>query len=184
VELFKLGVMKPLDIKHLPHNSLKQPPTPGLAYNPKHCLDRVHSIRADTVTLDDVRNDPRQSPKYGWQMLNKVLDGCAAVSGVVKSFIKQALHGARIWGVAGTYDDLTILDVNSLYPYAMTKVSVPYNEPQIWDAKTNLKHASYYVVEVVVDAIQPHPYYRCLPLWAQPSTTIRSIWKRCAHTVA
>jgi hypothetical protein len=85
------------------------------------------------------------------------------VSGVVKSFIKQALHGARIWGVAGTYDDLTILDINSLYPYAMTKVSVPYSAPQIWDTKTNLRRASYYIVEVVIDAIQPHPFYKFLP---------------------
>jgi hypothetical protein len=96
-------------------------------------------------------------------MLNKVLNGCAAVGGVIKSFIKQALHGARIWGVAGTYDDLTILDINSLYPYAMTKVSVPYGAPQICDGKTDLRRASYYVVEVVVDAIQPHSYYRWLP---------------------
>jgi hypothetical protein len=121
VELFKLGMMKPLDIKHMPHNKLQQPPIPDLAYNPKHCLDRTHSIKAKTVTIDDVRSDPRQSPKYGRQMLSKVLNGCAAVSGVVKSFIKQALHGARIWGVAGTYDNLTILDINSLYPYAMTR---------------------------------------------------------------
>jgi Zn/Cd-binding protein ZinT len=163
VELFKLGVMKPLDIKHMPHNSLQPPPIPDLAYNPKHCLNRVNSIKAKAATIDDVRRDPRQSPKYGWQMLSKVLNGCAAVSGVVKSFNKQALHGARIWGVAGTYDDLTILDINSLYPYAMTKVSVPYGAPQICDARTDLRRAAYYIVEVMVNAVQPHSYYRVLP---------------------
>jgi Zn/Cd-binding protein ZinT len=45
----------------------------------------------------------------------------------------------------------------------MTKVSVPYGDPQICDANTDLRSASYYVVEVVVNAIRSHPYYRALP---------------------
>jgi Zn/Cd-binding protein ZinT len=45
----------------------------------------------------------------------------------------------------------------------MTKVQVPYNAPQICDTKTDLRRASYYIVEVVIDAIQPHSFYKVLP---------------------
>jgi hypothetical protein len=170
VELFKLNLMAPLTIKMLPHSikDRRERPIPDLKFNPKYCLDRRHTIdpHNSQITLDDVREDPNQSPKYGWKLLNRALGNCAAVGGVIKSFITRAIHGARVFAETGIHKNTTLLDINSLYPTAMSRITVPNSLPQIWTSTTNLHSddVSYYVLEIVVEDIHSSPYYKQLPV--------------------
>jgi hypothetical protein len=169
VELFKLNLMAPLTIKTLPQciRDRSERNIPDLKYNPKYCIDRQHYIaeRNAFTTIDDVRKDPLQSPKYGWILLNRALGNCAAVGGVVKSFISRAIHGARYFAKSGIHKDVSLLDVNSLYPAAMSRITIPYRAPQVWNAAVDLTadDVLYYVLEVVVDAVSPSKYYKLLP---------------------
>jgi hypothetical protein len=143
---------------------MKERNIPDLKYNPKYCIDSQHYIASNT-TLDDVRNDPMQAGKYGWQLMNRALGNCAAVGGVVKSFISRAVHGARIFAKPGIHKHVSLLDINSLYPAAMSRITIPYKMPQIWNDAVNLTgdDVLYYVLEVVVDAVSPCKYYKLSP---------------------
>jgi hypothetical protein len=85
------------------------------------------------MTFADCVQNPKLIPGYAFsQFHDKCLTKCVQVGGIIKSYIKQGIRGGRIFAIPGNYDDLILLDVNSLYPTALYNMSLPIGIPKIW----------------------------------------------------
>jgi hypothetical protein len=130
--LFEQGVMKPMTVSAMPTQTLEQPMFNDLSFNPKYCLKPFKPI-SDTITFADCVQNPKLIPGYAFsQFHDKCLTRCVQVGGIIKSYIKQGIRGGRIFAIPGKYDDLTLLDVNSLYPTALYNIRLPIGAPKIW----------------------------------------------------
>jgi hypothetical protein len=106
---------------------------------------------------------------------------CSAISGCVKSYCNQAIRGGRIFCTPGEYDDLTLLDINSLYPAALKNMRLPIGEPKIWKKGTNLKTAFAILTVNIKSIARPRWYYPKLTLGeaVYDNYALHSLIKHC-----
>jgi hypothetical protein len=81
------------------------------------------------------------------------LRGVVQTGGIVKNFIHKAVHGGIRWSKFGSYDNVSMLDVNSLYPYAMTLIKPAVLAPIVWNGEP-LDSLAYYVIEIEINEIE------------------------------
>jgi hypothetical protein len=68
--------------------------------------------------------------------------------GIVKQFIYKAVHGGIRWARKGTVEEVSMLDVNSLYPYALSELRPAVGAPLVWHEGLSLEDYPYSVIEV------------------------------------
>jgi hypothetical protein len=125
--LFDLGLMRRMFVSELPHSIVAED-YKSLDYNPKFCLQKQ--------ALKDLKTE---NAKHWHNFVNQCLRQVPAVSGVVKSFMTRAAHGGRLLERQGVYDfPVSLLDFNSLYPYALSRLEIPTGAPIVWDDSMNL----------------------------------------------
>jgi DNA polymerase elongation subunit (family B) len=81
------------------------------------------------------------------------LPGVLKFGGVVKSFLSRAVHGGIRYAHHGTWEDIAFLDFNSLYPYALTRISPAVGAPLVWENSMDISKFPYYVVEIEISEI-------------------------------
>jgi hypothetical protein len=151
--LFKLGLMKPMTIKDMPSRDFEHPCYNDLSYNAAYCIKSFETIHND-FTFDDCVKNNKLIPSYSWVAFhNRCLQEVVSIGGVVKAFVSRAIHGGRVLHQPGIHDNTTLIDVNSLYPDALTKIVIPKGEPVLWSADLDLESAAFYVAEIDITKI-------------------------------
>jgi hypothetical protein len=127
-----------------------------LAYNPIYCIQQYNEIK-DDITLEYCRrNDAtlKSIPRLAWKMFhNRCLEKAVAIGGLVKAFVSKAIHGGRILYKRGAYQDVTLLDTNSLHSAALRELVIPIGAPEIITSDTDLDNVCYYVAKINVASI-------------------------------
>jgi hypothetical protein len=111
-----------------------------------YCL-RMPDTKNDT-TFNDILKDNTKIPRFAWAKFQSQLKGVYGISGVIKYFVGCAAHGARVFATPGIYKDVSLLDINSLYPEMLAKMEIPTGTPEVWNEKTDLKKCNYYILEL------------------------------------
>jgi hypothetical protein len=151
--LFRLGLLKPMTIKYMPSREFEYPNYNDLSYNPQYCVKRFETIH-NNITLRGCLENNKLVPTFAWTRFhNKHLSDVVAVGGVIKAFISKAIRGGRVLYRHGTHDNSTLIDINSLYPDALTKIVLPKGEPTLWTSDVDLENVAFYVVEIDITKI-------------------------------
>jgi hypothetical protein len=158
-KLFEQGLMKPMTVSDMPTQILEQPTFDDLSFNPTYCLREFNPIE-DPITFEECIQNPKLIPRFAWSKFHdKCLRQCVQVGGIIKSYIKQAIRGGRIYCKSGEYSDLTLLDVNSLYPKALYNLNLPIGIPKIYTNNMDLTD-TFAILTVNITSIKnPKPYY-------------------------
>jgi hypothetical protein len=122
-----------------------------------YCL-RLPEVE-NTTKFEECVSNPEKIPRFAWQLFTKELNGCYGISGVVKYFTQKAAHGARVFATQGIYKDVSLLDINSLYPSVLADLQIPTGRPEEWNEKTDLKKCNYYVLELNITETHPCELY-------------------------
>jgi hypothetical protein len=69
----------------------------------------------------------------------------------VKSFLSKAIHGGYRWAQRGTFKDVSMLDINSLYPYALTRILPAVGAPEVITESTD--GFAYFIIEISIAKI-------------------------------
>jgi hypothetical protein len=137
--------MRPIFVSELPPN-IAPPDFEGLSFNPKFCLGKMPP-KAPT--------NPQQE---AWHKFITVhIAKVPALSGTPKAFITKAAHGGRVLCKSGRYQDLTLLDFNSLYPFVLSKLEIPTGNPVVWEPTMCLGSYTYWILEIDIISMSPTP---------------------------
>jgi hypothetical protein len=147
MQLFESAQMRPMYASELPDEIVPAEVT-DLSYSTKHC-GQYHPTQygSSEIALNFA------------VFASECLDEVPAVSGHVKAFISKSIHGGRGLQRPGRYSDVSLLDVNSLYPAALAQLELPTTDPLVWDESIDLSTAAYYVVAVDITSFDPCWYY-------------------------
>jgi hypothetical protein len=91
---------------------------------------------------------------------DKCLRDVPAVGGIIKRFIAEAAHGGQGISQRGIYNNVSLLDINSLYPKALSILQIPTTKPLVWNTDVDLNDAVYFVVRI---DITQHNYCWFIP---------------------
>jgi hypothetical protein len=137
--LFDLGLMREMYVSELPEN-IEGSDFESLDYNPAFCLGKPKTKTPNTPNA-----------KYWNDFCSQCLGSVPGVSGLVKSFITKAAHGGRLLEKPGTCDfPVSLLDFNSLYPFALSKLEIPTSAPTVWKDSMNLHSYRYYILDIEI----------------------------------
>jgi hypothetical protein len=74
-------------------------------------------------------------------------------SGVPKAFMSKAVHAGIRRARKGEYENATMLDANSLYPFALTQIQPPKGAPLVWREGERLEDYPYFIAEVQFEEV-------------------------------
>jgi hypothetical protein len=95
-----------------------------------------------------------------YKFVNQSIAAVPAVSGVVKSFITKAAHGARLLCNPGRWNHgVSLLDFNSLCPFALSQLEIPTSAPTVWNDSMNLHSYRYYILDIDITSLKDCPFY-------------------------
>jgi hypothetical protein len=117
------------------------------------------------VVFNDVINNNSLIPRFAFNLFQKELKGVYGISGIIKYFVQQAAHGARVFATPGIYKDITLLDINSLYPSVLANMDIPTGTPVVWNEKTDLTKCNYYILGLNITETTPcelYPYAKTI----------------------
>jgi hypothetical protein len=140
--LFELNYMRDVKLKGLPPDIIEKE-IYYLKFSNYNL--RLPEIKND-FTFAQARDDIKLIPKYAFQEFQKELKGVYGISGVIKYFVQQAAHGARVLATPGIFKDVALLDINSLYPSILANLRIPKGTPREWNDKTDLSKCDYYIL--------------------------------------
>jgi hypothetical protein len=129
-----------------------------LAYNRSYCV--VREAQEAVKHIPDPRGIRAAFAKFSAH-LHKA--GVPQVRGKLKEFIRRAVHGSRVLWRRGRYADMTMPNVNSLYPAALCQFRIPTTEPIVWSGQA-LDAVNYGVYQVNITSFTPSPLYPKLKL--------------------
>jgi hypothetical protein len=105
-------------------------------------------------------------PKPGWQEFTaSIFKDVYQFSGCVRTFCSGAVKGGRISCLKGKFKtEFTLLDLNSLFHFAMTHIRIPTTEPLVLSIKmdelpngvneTILKDAIQFIIEINITSLK------------------------------
>jgi hypothetical protein len=145
--LFELNQMRRMELHELPEEIDNRNLT-DLKYNSKNAIKRITpSNKSGSIAHNAFQEFIKQIPQ------------CPAIGGVLKYFISKAAHGGRVFANKGIYENVTLLDINSLYPKALSLLQIPINEPTIYAENANLNNCIYYVIDIDITFIKNKPMF-------------------------
>jgi hypothetical protein len=153
--LFELNLMRPMMVKELPPDITDKNISDLSISNYALRLPGVEN----SVNFQDALNDDKLIPRFAWSLFEKQLKGCYGISGVIKYFVQQAAHGARVFATPGIFKNITLLDINSLYPSVMATMEIPTGAPQVWNDKMDLSKCNYYILGIDITETRPCELY-------------------------
>jgi hypothetical protein len=146
--LFDLGQMRRMWVSELPEN-IQAPEFQGLDYNPKYCIGKMEPKKPENVVQEAF-----------YKFVNQSIAAVPAVSGVVKSFITKAAHGARLLCNSGRWNHgVSLPDFNSLYPFALSQLEIPTSAPTVWNDSMNLHSYRHYILDIDIISLKACPFY-------------------------
>jgi hypothetical protein len=145
--LFEQKQMRRMQLCELP-NDIDNRNFTNLEYNPKSTIKHIKPT---------IKNGSISHNTY--QEFLKHIPHCSAVGGTLKYFISKAAHGGRVFAKKGIYDNVTLLDINSLYPKALAELQIPTTAPHIWTENIDLNNVLYYVIDIDIANIKNKQYF-------------------------
>jgi hypothetical protein len=80
---------------------------------------------------------------------DKCLQSVPAFGGIIKKFMSEAAHGGRgLIMKPGIYNNVSLLDVNSLYPFELSGLQIPTSIPKVWTVGINPLECQYSIVRI------------------------------------
>jgi hypothetical protein len=147
----------------------------GLDYNAKMCVDSSGPENRPKITYQQVVENPKLNPRYGWQDFEPLLKFVPKLGGIPKAFISRAVknHGGRTIAAPGIYQNVSLLDINSLYPAALAELRIPISKPSVWNCSVNLSEVVDFVADIdIIGIARPRPFYPKLHIGEMTCTKI------------
>jgi hypothetical protein len=99
--------------------------------------------------------------KESYELINNLLLGSYSYHGRLKQIIKEASEGQILFHVKGNIDEPVVeLDVNGLYPFAMTPLRIPNGKPMMIEDSNIIDENNTFIIKVEILAIVEKPWSR------------------------
>jgi hypothetical protein len=147
--LFQQNLMRLMTVDEMPHE-IEEIIFEGLDYNTKMCVDSSGPENKPKITYQQVVENPKLNPRYGWQDFEPLLKFVPKLGGIPKAFITRAVigHAGRSLAVPGIRKNVSLLDINSLYPAALAELRIPISKPSVWNCLVNLSKVVDYISDI------------------------------------
>jgi hypothetical protein len=129
-----------------PSKIISVPRFVNLSYNSEYCCRIIPPAKEDKKDdhwfepIDVFENDSiKLIPKLAWQEFSSAaLKGVHQFGGTIRTFCQRAIRGGRISFLRVKFNcEFTLLDVNSLYPCALTHIRIPTTRPLVYQPKSD-----------------------------------------------